>query len=49
MINGAGVKKTPLNQYVRCGCHKKAEFIENTRRDWYTISFFYSIRWVGLA
>ena len=37
-------KKAPLNQYVRCGCHGKARLTENARRDWYRISFFYSMR-----
>ena len=44
MLAGAGMEKTPLNQYVRCSCHENAQFIENARRDWYRISFFYSVR-----
>ena len=35
-------KKAPLTQYVRCGCHDEAQFIENAKRDWYRISFFYT-------
>ena len=43
MLGGAGIEKTRLTQYVRQGCHEKAEFTENARRGWSTKSFFNSI------
>ena len=42
MLDGADIKSS-LTQYVRCGCHEKAQFIENARQDWYRIIFYYSI------
>ena len=35
MLEGAGIDKAPLTQYVRRGWHKKALFPKNARRSWY--------------
>ena len=34
MLDGTGIEKARLTQYVKRGWHHKAEFTENARRGW---------------
>ena len=39
MLDGAGIEKASLTQYVRPDWHKKPLFTEHARRGWYKKTF----------
>ena len=39
MLDGGGLEKAPLAQYVRRGWHEKAEFTENARKSFFNQRF----------
>ena len=49
MIDGAGIKKSFLTQYLRRGRPKKVIFAENDSRDMYVGIFFNSICFARFA
>ena len=48
MLDGTGLEKASLTQYVRRGWREKSVFTENVRQVWYK-KVLKLICWVGLA